>query len=113
LIREKQLYLDYREVVASGKLQCVLKEYSSQKVRRESSKYKNILRVEYITREMLLPYTHYYSLLLNLKIYNYFRQQGSVRSSDDRARMRLNLAEIKEVLEEFYASLREMGEANK
>ncbi len=34
VVREKQLYLDYREVVASGKLQCVLKEYNSQKGRR-------------------------------------------------------------------------------
>jgi hypothetical protein len=80
--REKQLYLDYREVVSSGKQQCVLKEYNSQKMRRESPKYKNILRVELIGRDMLTPYLHYYSLLLNLKIYNYYRQpHTSLRSS--------------------------------
>lgn len=47
---------------------------------------------------MLLPYTHYYSLLLNLKIYNYFRQQSGFRSSDERVKPRLNLLEIKEIL---------------
>lgn len=100
-------------MVANGKLQCVLKEYSSQKVGRESSKYKNILRVEFITKEMLLPYTHYYSLLLNLKICTYFRQQSGFRSTDERAKLRLNLVEIKEVLEDFYVSLNKMHENHK
>lgn len=79
----------------NGKQQCILKEYDPQKMRRESSKYKNILRVEFITREILTPYIPYYALLLNLDLYNYYRPapSTSLRYSEER-KIRLNLVEI-------------------
>jgi hypothetical protein len=116
LTQEKLLYLDYRENLSNSRQQCILKEYNSRKLKKESSKYKNILRIEFITRTMLEPYIYYYALLLNLKLYNYYCPQSTslpLRQSEERYKMKLNLLEIQEILSEYYQSIEVLSEVNK
>lgn len=54
----------------------------------------------------MTPYIPYFALLLNLDLYNYYRpaQSASLRFSEER-KIRLNLAEIEEILAEYYSAM--------
>lgn len=67
-----------------------------------------------MTREVLTPYIPYFALLLNLDLYNYYRPvpSATLRFSEER-KIRLNLAEIEEILAEYYGAMQLARKASK